>query len=124
MIRFQYITGIILGVGSANDKMRFYVTHSLIGRAYKYDPCIMMMQSYDNPFRITYPLSVQNHRLYLNAAQCAIDGLVQHYTDVIMSTVASQIPSIIIVCSTVYSGSDPRKNQSSASLAFVRGIHR
>ena len=29
-----------------------------------------------------------------------------------------------IVYSTVYSGTDQRKHQSSASLAFVRGIHR
>ena len=37
---------------------------------------------------------------------------------------ASQIASLTIVYSTVYSGADQRKHQSSASLAFVRGIHR
>ena len=37
---------------------------------------------------------------------------------------ASQITSLRIVNSVVYSGADQRKNQSSASLAFVRGIHR
>ena len=37
---------------------------------------------------------------------------------------ASQITSITIVYSTVYSAADQRKHQSSASLAFVRGIHR
>ena len=47
----------------------------------------------------------------------------KHYSDVIMSTVASQITSLTIVCSTV-SGADQRKHQSSASLAFVWGIHR
>ena len=47
-----------------------------------------------------------------------------HYNDVIMSTIASQITSLTIVYSTVYSGADQRKHQSSASLAFVRGIHR
>ena len=47
-----------------------------------------------------------------------------HYGDVIMSTMASQITSITIVYSTVYSCTDQRKHQSSASLAFVRGIHR
>ena len=47
-----------------------------------------------------------------------------HYNDVIMSTIASQITSFAIVYSTVYSGADQRKHQSSASLAFVRGIHR
>ena len=47
-----------------------------------------------------------------------------HYNDVIMSTIASQITSLAIVYSTVYSGADQRKHQSSASLAFVWGIHR
>ena len=37
---------------------------------------------------------------------------------------ASQITSLTIVCTTVYSGADQRKHQSSVSLAFVRGIHR
>ena len=41
-----------------------------------------------------------------------------------MSTMASQITSLTIVYSTVYSGADQRKYQSSASLAFVWGIHR
>ena len=40
-----------------------------------------------------------------------------------MSAMASQITSLIIVYSTVYSDVDQRKYQSSASLAFVRGIH-
>ena len=41
-----------------------------------------------------------------------------------MDTIASQMTSLIIVYSTVYSDADQRKPQSSASLAFVRGIHR
>ena len=47
-----------------------------------------------------------------------------HYRYIIMSTMAFQITSLTIVYSTVYSGSDQRKHQSSASLAFVWGIHR
>ena len=47
-----------------------------------------------------------------------------HYSDVIMGAMASQITSLTIVYSTAYSGADQRKHQSSASLAFVRGIHR
>ena len=47
-----------------------------------------------------------------------------HYNDVIMGAIASQITSLTIVYSTVYSDADQRKHQSSASLAFVRGIHR
>ena len=47
-----------------------------------------------------------------------------HCSDVIMSVMASQITDISIICSTVCSGVDQRRHQSSASLAFVRGIHR
>ena len=46
-----------------------------------------------------------------------------HYDDVIMNAMASQITSLTIVYSTVYSGADQRKHESSASLAFVWGIH-
>ena len=45
-----------------------------------------------------------------------------HYCDAI--TVASQITSLTIVYTTVCSDADQRKHQSSASLAFVLGIHR
>ena len=47
-----------------------------------------------------------------------------HYSDVIIDTMVSQITSLAIVCFTVYSGADEIKHHSSASLAFVRGIHR
>ena len=51
-------------------------------------------------------------------------GVWRHYGDVIMNVIASQITSLAIVYLTVYSDADQRKHQSSASLAFVRGIHR
>ena len=41
-----------------------------------------------------------------------------------MGSMASQISSLTIVYSTVYSGADQRRHQSSASLAIVRGIHQ
>ena len=47
-----------------------------------------------------------------------------HYCDIIMGMMASQITSLTNVYSAVYSGADQRKHQSSASLAFVQGIHR
>ena len=47
-----------------------------------------------------------------------------HYSDVILGAMASQIISLTILYPTVYSGADQRKHQSSASLAFVREIHR
>ena len=48
----------------------------------------------------------------------------KHYDAVIMTTIASQITSLTVVYSTVYSDADQRKHQSSASLAFGWGIHR
>ena len=41
-----------------------------------------------------------------------------------MAVKTSQITSLTIVYSTVYSGADQRQHQRSASLAFVWGIHR
>ena len=59
-----------------------------------------------------------------NDIHCYRDALF-HYCDVIMSMMSSNITSLTSVYSTVfYSGVDQRKHQSSASLAFVWGIHR
>ena len=41
-----------------------------------------------------------------------------------MSATVSQITSLTFAYSTVYSGANQEKHQSSASLVFVRGIHR
>ena len=49
--------------------------------------------------------------------------LVDHYSSVRMSAMASQITGVSIVYSTVCSGADQRKHPSSA-LAFLRGIHQ
>ena len=66
--------------------------------------------------------------IFMDDNEFLMDGvteiLVKHYGDVVMGTVASQITSLTIVYSIVYSGTDRRKYQSSASLAFVWGIHR
>ena len=59
----------------------------------------------------------------LKKAAHIVCGALYHYSDVIMGAMASQITSLTIVYSTVYSGTDWREHQSSASLAFVRGIH-
>ena len=48
----------------------------------------------------------------------------EHCRDVIMGAIASQITSLTIVYSNGYSGADQIKHQSSASLAFVGGIHQ
>ena len=48
----------------------------------------------------------------------------QHHSDITMSAMVSQITGISMVWPTVCSGADQRKHQSSASLAFARGIQR
>ena len=47
-----------------------------------------------------------------------------HYNDLIMRPMASQITGVSVVYSIVCSWVDQRKHQSSASLAFVKGIHQ
>ena len=53
-----------------------------------------------------------------------LEKLHAHYSDVIMGAMASQITSLTSIYSTVYSGADQGKHQSSAPLAFVLRIHR
>ena len=51
-------------------------------------------------------------------------GETSHYADVIMSALVSQIAGVPMFSTTVCSGVDRRKHQSSASVAFVRGFQR
>ena len=62
--------------------------------------------------------------IFLCATYVLCSMSVHHYNGVIMGTIASQITSLTSVYSVVYWDADQRKPQSSASLAFVRGIHR
>ena len=67
--------------------------------------------------------SSQHITVLAGAVDCRVGQFsFTHYSDAIMSAI--QITALTIVYSTVYSGADQRKHQSSASLAFVRGIHR
>ena len=59
-----------------------------------------------------------------SAVDMTVNTPIKHYGDVIMGAIASQITSLTIVYPTVYQDADQRKHQSSASLAFLRGIHR
>ena len=71
---------------------------------------------------------VLSHKLSLKQAHLSDNSLYDksdyHYADLIMDAMASQITSLTIVFSTVSSDADQRNHQSSASLAFVWGIHR
>ena len=61
--------------------------------------------------------------IWYEQVDCTSISCLFHYNDVIMSTMASQITNLMIVYTTVYSGTDQRKHQSFTSLAFVREIH-
>ena len=62
--------------------------------------------------------------LALNHSQPITSTSDDHYSDAIMSVMASQITGVSIVYSTVCSGADQRKHKNSVLLAFVMGIHR
>ena len=59
--------------------------------------------------------------MFWNQCSCQLG---RHYSDVIMSSMASQMASLMIVYFTFYAGADQRRHQSPASLAFVRGIQQ
>ena len=79
-------------------------------------PCVVC-----SSIRTCYPYTLFNglDLVPLSKHKCWL-----YYDDVIMTTKASQITSLTVVYSIVYSGVDQRKHQNSASLAFVRGSHR
>ena len=62
-----------------------------------------------------YLQMMQNRHMFSNT---------YHYDDVTTCVMASEITGVSIVCSTVRSGADLRKHQSSTWLVRVRGIHR
>ena len=64
--------------------------------------------------------------IYIRSKGYHLTAMFEHYYYIamIMTTMASQITSLTVVYSIVYSGTDQRKHQSSASLAFAWGFHR
>ena len=73
---------------------------------------------------IVFQDNITNHDLLYHSARTIRPSQNNHHNDVIMGVMASQITSLTIVYSTFYTCADQRKYQSSASLAFVWGIHR
>ena len=83
---------------------------------------IYMFKSYltESPFYKISALVLQKLKLLLKSRDIWVPCSEQN----ISIQISSQITSLPIVYSTVCSGTDQRKGQSSASLAFVRGIQR
>ena len=88
-------------------------------------PLAMMAHSVSiHNFYAVYPIKYANGSIWdLLNSDFHSKITIPLQNDVIMSVMASQITSLTIVYSTIYSGSDQRKHQSFASLAFVWGIH-
>ena len=117
----------------AKDSNLFYIANDMIDDSHSnftyakafwvhsWHLCLLMTNDIiqTNQFLAKLSLSLVPLQIHITTL---IDEM--HYNDIIMGTMASQITSISIVCSTVGSGADQRKHQSSASLAFVWGIHR
>ena len=78
---------------------------------------VYFMTCNSNTILISFPVYVHKYTHHWNGLISA-----KYYNDVIMGAMASQITSLTIIYSTIYSGGDQRKHQSSVSLAFVRGI--
>ena len=81
---------------------------------------------FQKPQKVLWHYLNTKQRRYSHCPLCTHNSnpIYTHYSDVIMGAMASQITSLAIVYSTVYSDADQRKQQSSASLPFVREIHR
>ena len=101
---------------STGDQLKFDMDDS--------DPAVPRKRTQDEPPEPDKP--TYNCLSWFVCLFCSpmLGKVLEHYNDVIMGAMASQITSLTIVYPTVYSGADQRKHQSSASLAFVRGIHR
>ena len=95
--------------GSSNGLLP--IQHQVRGRGYYTNFfCSVIFLVFQNSQNTCYLLTTMFHRCHI----------AEHYNGIMM---ASQITSLTIVYSSVYSGPDQRKHQSPASLAFVRGIH-
>ena len=76
-----------------------------------------------NKFIIIIYLTVGVRKMRINVLHMIVAGPISQYSDVIMSSMASQITGVSVVYSAFCLGADQRKYQSSASLVFVRGIN-
>ena len=95
-------------------KWKIFINHYL-NKGYR---CLCFLWLFLPIGDVESPLSVTRRRSKWLTWSC------EHYSDVIMSVIATQITSFAIAYSTVYSGANQRKHQSSAWLTFVRCIHR
>ena len=102
--------------GVSNHQPHHCLLSRLFGRRSKktWKLCVTGLCAGNSPGTGEFPAQMASNAYVTNS----------NYNDVIMGLMASQITSLTIVYSAVYSGADQRKHESSASLAFVRGFPR
>ena len=91
----------------------FYLKHSV---------CTIFRRLFEINFRAWKLLNLFRRSKLTKSDHWSNEWLLSHCRDVMMSTMTSQIIITSIVYSTVCSGAYHRTYQSSAELAFVRGI--
>ena len=74
--------------------------------------CSYYVNDITRKHRNVFIMSLKNEGVAMEI--CKVVVMSPHYSAVLMGAMASQITSLTIVCSTVYSGADQRKHQSSA----------
>ena len=103
----------------AHNGLSPYIFQKTYSKLYM-DGCLLFIKSI--PCSLWF--CMQYHVILDFVISRPVRNFIFHYDDVIMTAMASQITSLMIVYSTVYSGAYQRKHRSSASLAFAWGIHR
>ena len=85
-----------------------------------------MVSHISAPRAAAYDYTMFNSRRPEQSGQHVADdsfkSIFLHYSDVILSTMASKITSVLMACTTVCSGADQRKHQSSVSLFYYTSI--
>ena len=94
------------------DEYMLITTHS--GTHLASSHCVALSKSYP----------IRSYQTSLFPALYRTESKTFHYHNIIISAMASQFTSDSSDCSTVCSDAEQRNHQSSAPLAFVRGIHR
>ena len=100
-----------------------------IGRLIKRAAIILNIDVFSCPNPHSHVIAVHKNKVAYSVhieicPELKVAAVWVHYNDVITGTIVSQITSLTIVYSIVYSGAYQRKHIRSTSLVFARGIPR
>ena len=110
--------------GDVITSKRFCIAGLFVGDGGKRPAIVSLNKLFNTSSACDMPDHVFDAKTSANSVLAYIDRFEVHYSDVIMTTMASLITSFTVVYLIVYSNADQWKHQCSALLAFVRGIHR